>query len=345
MVTTFRPPYLERIRRGVGRLRVDYAARSGAAIDHRLFSCVDNKREVSLPVSLMTTYVALKLTGDPRIEQALADEPVRSAAMKRFLRLARGGMSDALVPFSRSEADLAYAAAMSRSCNSWLFRGEQSRVQAGHFVYRRSRRGPSTIRYIDRHGGFEMQDLGLLDPSIIDDLIQTLKTLRQPLARWVVTDSDGITLDLALSPELAARVQGPPAELTGKNRGVISLVSRSEVRFFAEVRLIERGAVISTAPLSVERWMELQAASIDEAWLLFEHPEFCALGPLPDLFSPGASAIARVEPIDLLTWALGGNELETVNLPCALAVELHRRFHWMSAPHPVLWRALIEATQ
>ena len=68
-----------------------------------------------------------------------------------------------------------------------------------------------------------------------------------------------------------------------------------------------------------------------------------SLGPLPDLFSPGSRMPVRLEPSLLLLDHLGGAELETISLPRALAVDLLARFDWLAAPHPVLWRQIVEA--
>jgi len=335
--------YLERVRRGVGRLRVEYAGQGGAPAALVGRAAHGDAGADLIAISLMGAYVALRLTEDPRLEAAFAAAKVERSVLIRFIEQARSGMPDAMLPFVRRDADLAYAVMMSRSCDAWLMRGDQTRVEAGHFVYRCVERGRAALRYVDRCGGQSGSEPVLLEPSRVDCLLSRVSELPRPIACFVAADAAEHGLRIECARELRALLTGRPGDLRGPDRGVISLVSRSAVRLLAEVGFHDEASGFAIADLPVERLMALHAASLDETWLLIEHPQFCALGPLPDLFSPGSRMPVRLEPSLLLLDHLGGAELETISLPRALAVDLLARFDWLAAPHPVAWRQVVEA--
>lgn len=345
MTTFIRAPYFERVRRGSGRLRAEYAAGCPRLPLREGSWQIDSDEQARVPVSLMAAYVAYELTRDARLAQAFNEEARQIAAMSAFIDQARSGMPDSLLPFSRSAAAIAYAAAMSRSGKDWALRGENTRVAAGYFRSIPPQRGAAAVRYIDRSGiEVEPREM-LLEPSKVEKMLPRIAALARPIARFVSVEPDQQWIRLQFDPSMRELLSEKPAGLRHRNRGAISLVSRSSITFLAEVELREDDAGIALCELPVERVMALQAAALDDQWLMLEHPELCALGPFPDLFTPGSQALARVEPTQTLAHWLGGDDLQTLALKPALALDLMRRFHWLGAPHPVIWRALAEASQ
>jgi len=344
-MTIVRSLYFERVRRGSGRLRAEYAANCPRLLLGDEAWRIDTEAHARVPVSLMGAYVAYRLTKDARIETAFNEEARQVGAMSAFIDLARSGMNDTMLPFSRSAADIAYAAAMSRSNTDWVLRGEDTRVSGGYFRHSAPGRGAASVRYIDRSGIESEPTEALLDPSKVEKMLPRIQALSRPMARFVTVEPDQNWLRVDLEPSMRSLVTDKPLGVRTRNRGALSLVSRSSVAFLAEVGLSEDDTGIALRELPVERVMELQAAALDDQWLLLEHPEVCAIGPFPDLFTPGSEALARIEPIHTLAAWLGGEDLQTLAVPPALALDLMRKFHWMAAPHPVIWRALAEAAQ
>lgn len=345
MTTFIRSPYFERVRRGSGRLRAEYATSCPRLPLQDGVWRMDTDTPARVPVSLMGAYVAYQLTKDLCLEAAFNEEARQISAMSTFIDEAQSGMTHTMLPFSRSAADIAYAALMSRSGQGWALRGEHTRVEAGYFRLSAQQRGATSVRYIDRTGIEVEPKAMLLEPSKLEKVLPLIAALSRPMARFVTADPEQHWIRLEFEPSMRSLVTDKPAGLRNRNRGAISLVSRSSITFLAEVELREDDTGIALRELPVERVMELQAAALNEQWLLLEHPEFCALGPFPDLFTPGSEALARVEPTHMLAHWLGGQDLETLAVTPALAVDLMRRFHWMGAPHPVIWRALAEASQ
>ncbi len=344
-MTIVRSLYFERVRRGSGRLRAEYAANCPRLPLKDEAWRINTKAHARVPVSLMGAYVAYRLTKDARIGDAFNEEARQVGAMSAFIDLARSGMNHTMLPFSRSAADIAYAAAMSRSSTDWVLRGEDTRVSGGYFRHSARQRGGASVRYIDRSGIETEPKEALLDPSKVEKMLPRIEALPRPMARFVTSEPDQNWLRVDLEPSMRSLVTDKPLGVRNRNRGAVSLVSRSSVVFVAEVELREDDTGIALRELPVERVMELQAAALDDQWLLLEHPEFCAMGPFPDLFTPGSEALARIEPTHMLAHWLGGQDLETLAVRPALALDLMNKFHWMAAPHPVIWRALVEASQ
>lgn len=345
MTTLIRSPYFERVRRGSGRLRGEYAARCPRLLANDGGVDYDPLTQPRLPISLLGAYVALRISHDARIEAAFEEEAKQLTGMSEFLLQARSGMRHAVLPFSRRAADIAFAAAMSRSREDWALRGESTFVEGGYFRYS-GRKGPlPNVRYVDRSGVETAPEEVLLDPSKMAQMLPRIEALGRPMARFVTSEPEQHWLRLELLPEATTLLAEKPASLRSRNRGAISLVSRASVTFLAEVELREEERAIVVPGLPIERVMELQAASLNDQWLLLEHPEVCALGPLPDLFTPASTSLARVEPTQVFLHHLGGQELETLAVSPALAIDLMREFHWVSAPHPVIWRSIAEASQ
>ena len=344
-MTMARSVYFERVYRGTGNLRAEYAAsRPRVMADAEAWRNGDTAPS-RVPVSLMGAYAALRLTRDPELAEAFNEEASQIGAMAGFINEARSGMTHTMLPFSRSAADIAYAAAMSRSCSDWAIRGEDTRVEGGYFHYLPNHRGPPIVRYVDRSGEGPLRSEVLLDPSHLETLLPRIEALPAPPARFVAVAPERHWIRLELSPPMRALLMEKPPGLRARSRGALSLVSRSAVVFLTELEIQEDDLGIALKELPVERVMALQAAAFDDQWLLLEHPEFCALGPFPDLFTPGSESPARVDPAHVFAEALGGKEVETLSLPTGLALNLMQRFHWMAAPHPVIWRALAEASE
>ncbi len=345
MTTFIRSQYFERVRRGSGRLRAEYAASCPRLPLRQGGWQIDTDEQARVPVSLMGAYVAHQLTRDSRLGDAFNEEARQIGAMSGFIGQALSGMPHTMLPFSRSAADIAYAAAMSRSGRDWALRGQDTRVSAGYFRYSAQQRGAAAVRYIDRSGIEVEPKETLLEPSKVEKMLPRIEALARPMARFVSVEPDQQWIRLEFDPSMRVLLSEKPVGLRNRNRGAISLVSRSSITFLAEVELREDDTGIALWELPVERVMELQAAALDDQWLMLEHPELCAIGPFPDLFTPGSEALARVEPTHTLAHWLGGEDLQTLAVGPAVAVDLMRKFHWMGAPHPVIWRALAEASQ
>ena len=345
MTTYARSPYFERVRRGSGRLRAEYASGCPKLPMNDGAWRIDTDANARVPVSLMGAYVAHRLSPDARIDTAFNEEARQITAMAAFIDEAHSGMTHAMLPFSRSAADIAYAAMMSRSGRPWGLRGDDTRVEGGYFRYLAQQRGAPPVRYIDRNGIETEPKAMLLEPSSLEKVLPRIDALPRPMARFVSVDPEQCWIRLEFEPSMRSLVADKPVGVRNRNHGALSLVSRSSVAFLAEVGLSEDDTGIALRELPVERVMELQAAALDDQWLLLEHPEVCAIGPFPDLFTPGSEALARVEPTQTLDHWLGGEDLQTLAVPPALALDLMRKFHWMAAPHPVIWRALAEAAQ
>jgi hypothetical protein len=321
MTTFIRSQYFERVRRGSGRLRAEYAASCPRLPLIQGGWQIDTDEHARVPVSLMGAYVAHQLTRDSRLGDAFNEEARQIGAMSGFIGQALSGMTHTML------------------------RGQDTRVSAGYFRYSAQQRGAAAVRYIDRSGIEVEPKETLLEPSKVEKMLPRIEALARPMARFVSVEPDQQWIRLEFDPSMRALLSEKPVGLRNRNRGAISLVSRSSITFLAEVELREDDTGIALWELPVERVMELQAAALDDQWLMLEHPELCAIGPFPDLFTPGSEALARVEPTHTLAHWLGGEDLQTLAVEPALAVDLMRKFHWMGAPHPVIWRALAEASQ
>ena len=343
MSVLIRSEFYHRARPGSGRMRGELAPGWKAPDADSILNAAAGAAEPTVEVSLMGAYVCARLLGRDDIANAIHAQGAR-ADLADFFAQARSGMPEAMLPFERHELDLAYAASMARATRDALLRGSHTRVEGGYFKFATSHRGEFSMRYVDRSGVEGLPSNVLLDPHRSDELISKLATLPRPLARLRFTGLEDewfrIDFDDAVRPVF---LQKPSPVF--KAICPISLVTRSRVTFLTQLEFRLEACVLRPTVCPVERLMELQAAALDDAWLLIEHPEFCVLAPLPDLFTKGSESVARFEPIVAFELGLGGSDLQTLPIKASLARELIDRFHWMSAPHPVTWRLLAEASQ
>lgn len=338
-----RPELYRRARFPTDRRRGVLAAGWNAPDEQAILGDTSGTEEVSVEVSLMGLYAGARLLERADIADALIMSGER-AAMPEFYAQARSGMPEALLPFERDELDLAYAASMARSVHECLLRGASTRVEGGYFKFVTPLKGDASVRYVDR-SGIEGRPLQvLLDPVHSSALLQKISAWPSALASLRFTAIENQWFQVGFADALSAVfLRKEPA--MRRAMCVVSVVSRSRATFLTETEFHLEGTILRPLAWPVERLMELQAAALDDAWILIEHPEFCVLGPIPDLYEDGSESIARFEPTAAFNLWLGGFDQQTIPIKVSLARELVGRFHWMSAPHPVTWRLLVEASQ
>ena len=305
------------------------------------------------PVSLMGTYLALRLLGaneetDSAVVEAKQQLLNAATRMERgqFISKARSGMPEAMVSFSRDDLDISYAAVMFAASPGAIFRGANTWVPAGYFEYRSRYGRTPALRYVDRTLPWSTADRAsvdsvLLDPSRTEALMTALLALTDRSVALVAPDSDSHALTIELAPAVVALLS-ERSPLFNKGEISASLVSDARSVAIAPLKFEGRAGGFDITPLPAERLMELQAASARNLWICLEHPELRLLAPLPDLFTPGSRSDAFFEPIAAFKSHLGGTPVCEVGMPSELAHLLAQRFPWVAATDPCDWRSLQE---
>jgi hypothetical protein len=242
--------------------------------------------------------------------------------------LAATGMPDAVVPFQREELDVACAAILADICGPCELDGDGLLVDAGFFRVRQRE-----VDYVDEADDTRGSEPRLLHPPALDALLQTLRTWpSRPVRYWVPGVNEGANargsevlrvIGTWVAPTLA-QVQNPKVTLRllrpgDPKRGAVTL---------CEVECVQHHCDLVLRNLRTEWLMELQAASLDGAWLQMEHTRFNCLGPLPDLLEPGDGRDIWWHPAGMFQPALGVLPLAAVGLDPGTARRIVQRVPW-----------------
>ena len=290
---------------------------------------------IELPV--MVVYAAMLMACEPGGDAAGLGASLRAALVERRLASPTGrmlrdmmgsGMPGAVMPFSRSALDRAYACAMADSGEGFSFFTEGAEVEAGYFQVNSLR-----VDYVDRVGkGWRASEL--LAAPALRRLLKLLRGAEREPLFIEVPDDDAVALRIVGCDWL--RAQAGPLRLSLLRPGL----SRPGLpaRRLGPASLAPGPSGLALTGMRVEHLMELQAASIQGSWLLVEGSLRC-LAPLPDLTEAGARSPAWLCPVDALSEGLGGAVKVSMPIDPALAQRLMQRFAWAAAADPADWLA------
>jgi hypothetical protein len=301
-----------------------------------------------MPVSLMGSYLALRLACAmeevPDWVSPLRDSLIEQGDQADHLGLiarARSGMPHTMVPFVRSDIDLAYASLMFAECRSALIRSELSWVQTGYFQKTSLQGDSPALRYVDRIEPSTGSSAALLDPDQITEIMARLRGAEGIPGQFLTPESGDSPLMIEIAPpfrHILPRSFSYPAH----RLFVARLFTPSGALALAPLGFRLQESVVTTDALPVERLMELQAAAAQGLWITLQHNRLRILGPLPDLLTPGSRSDCWIEPTREFGERLGGSVSATLQLPRAIAAAMMRRFSWLACPDPLHWRSLLE---
>lgn len=269
---------------------------------------------------------------------------------------ARSGMPQAVLPFTRPELDIHFAAC--HMSGSWpaCFRGLGHAVDAGYFL-----RTVNGLEYIDSVTERSAAATELLDPLLTRELHRIFAHWIERPSVQVADPAGGDFLRLrpgmgtvpSLRPAPAPRMADKPIEATVSLLRVQSqgepvrqgLTTPPPVLRLATVKLpVERESgslLLRKAPASF--LMQAHAASLshEDPWphlfLHIELPGSLLLAPLPRLMQSGDCVGAWWAPLYDIATALGGYESLNAHVTRSTAVAMMATTPWMWSPDAAEW--------
>lgn len=294
------------------------------------------------------------------IAQAAQEAADRQAVVREFVELARGGMSEAVLPFTADPLTIDYAALIypSNSHQAPLRLYSTSSVtDLGHMLCTHA-----VQDYVDhaglgttashRPGGkprrvdpVKEAPIDLPDQAVPDDWVQALIRIDSAGAQAQFAPGTGDTLRLMLAPGEASRW----AALRTRPRLMLLKVDaagRLARRDLGTVPVKGQGGIGHTliVGLSGSQQIELHAAFFDGWWMLIGEGELRALAPVPDLDPQASPSPCHTDlPMCGLSGLAGHQHWLTV--PAALASRLVTTYGWVAPADSSTWLQMLTTKQ
>lgn len=320
----------------------------------------DDNQVVHLPMTL--AYLAARMS--PEHRQGDMQVLTRSILQRTpkgigliLKEQAKGGMPEAILPFRRSDLDIAYAVAVAETRGQYRLRGLGHCVDAGYFEI-----SIDSLEYVDevtRSSGYRSE---LLPFEGTSELIKTLDKVSLKPVRLKVEElenrgflslSGGWVNEMLRINQPENRRTRPRDHISAEIRLLVAqgsdepeVISKTKLGRFAFRFDTDRLVLKDIKP---EQIMEMQAAwfktqAMDDCrlWVVLENAHLRCLAPMPDVMEPGAESTAWLNPHIHIQQVLGGSEsLMTLSTRREVR-ELMQRFNWMSVKDEADWIRLAQ---
>lgn len=280
------------------------------------------------------------------IAQAVDDEAQYSARNREivanFLRLARSGMPDAVLPFTADPLTTALVAIEypSSSSDTLVVYSSASRIDLGYFHC--AHKG---LQYVDRASVSiaSKSPLRVPDSGISLDWFDALQGMQAQPIRLSFSPEAGDALHIDMPAAEAARWSSARTRLTLLRLGSDGAVKKRQIgNLPVPKRINEAARSTLVLQLSSEQQIDLHAASFDGWWVhVGDSQRLDLLSPVPSLDPEAEGCVCRVQlPLRDFNGLLGVHK--NIETDRALARELVARYSWV-APEDDLgtWLAMV----
>jgi len=280
------------------------------------------------------------------IAQAVDDEAQYSARNREivanFLRLARSGMPDAVLPFTADPLTTALVAIEypSSSSDTLVVYSSASRIDLGYFHC--AHKG---LQYVDRASVSiaSKSPLRVPDSGISLEWFEALQGMQAEPIRLSFSPEAGDALHIDMPAAEAARWSSARTRLTLLRLGSDGAVKKRQIgNLPVPKRINEEVRSTLVLQLSSEQQIDLHAASFDGWWVhVGDSQRLDLLSPVPSLDPEAEGCVCRVQlPLRDFNGLLGVHK--NIETDRALARELVARYSWV-APEDDLstWLAMV----
>lgn len=280
------------------------------------------------------------------ITQAVDDEAQYSARNREivanFLRLARSGMPDAVLPFTADPLTTALVAIEypSSSSDTLVVYSSASRIDLGYFHC--AHKG---LQYVDRASVSiaSKSPLRVPDSGISLEWFEALQGMQAEPIRLSFSPEAGDALHIDMPAAEAARWSSARTRLTLLRVGSDGAVKKRQIgNLPVPKRINQELRSTLVLQLSSEQQIDLHAASFDGWWVhVGDSQRLDLLSPVPSLDPEAEGCVCRVQlPLRDFNGLLGVHK--NIETDRALARELVARYSWV-APEDDLstWLAMV----
>lgn len=303
--------------------------------------------EASVPLPAALAYLILRGASGVELELQVRQALHRALSQNQtnpwgteLRQQAMSGMPRAIVPFRRNELDILCATHLDPNSSALAFCGEGMKVPAGYFLM-----SYGQPRYVDEVRSYLEPRWELMEASQVAALLEVFKGTAKswPILRVPLPGEDeDVLMDLSsgfvphLKPNYRSDTQAP---LTVNAHMQLLKASGRVARDLGRLDLVWRWEGESVRlrysdGLRPEWVMEMQAASMQRAWLHLDCGFFKYLGPMPDLLEPGSIALGWLYPQGAIRHHFGGSSRD-VPVPSSCARALMQALPWALVSHPL----------
>jgi hypothetical protein len=262
---------------------------------------------------------------------AVAEQQARNRdIVANFLRLAQGGMPDAVLPFTADPLTTAMVAIEypASSSDTLVIFSTASRIDLGYFHC--AHKG---LQYVDRSSTSiaSKSPLRVPDTGISPEWFDALQSMQSEPIRLSFSPEAGDALHIEMPAAEAARWSKARTRLTLLRPGSDGSVKKRLIGNLPVPKRINQGSRCTLAlQLSSEQQIELHAASFDGWWMhVGDSQRLELISQAPSLDPEAEGCACRVHlPMRDFNGLLGAHK--TIETDRALAAELVARYRWVA---------------